>query len=85
MNMLRFHAIRWLSRSAVLTRIVKNYQALRVMWEREVRVNNASSLGSVAQLVHDTEAHKFLGSLTSMYDILYNQAEINKEFQYKVV
>ena len=85
MNMLKFHAIRWLSRSAVLTRIVKNYPALRVMWERETRLKNTQSDVSVSQLVHDTETHKFLGSLYSICDILYQQAEINTEFQRKVV
>jgi len=85
MGMLKFHAIRWLSKSAVLTRIIKNYPALCVMWEREVSDKNLNADHTVLELVHDTETHKFLGSLTSVCDVLYQQAEINKEFQHEVV
>jgi len=83
--MLKFHAVQWLSKSAVLTRIIKNYPALRVMWEREVSDKNLNADHTVSELVHDTENHKFLGSLTSVCDVLYSQAEINKEFQHEVV
>ena len=76
LNMIRFHQVRWLSRASVLTRIVTNYPALRVMWEREAKGND-----SVRELVQDVETHTFLGSLTGITDILYQQAEVNKEFQ----
>ena len=94
LGMLKFHAVRWLSRSNALSRIIVNYVALRRLWEIPTSGGTSratddecspSEASKLQTLQKETSTHKFLGSLACCHDILYQQAEVNRYFQRDVI
>jgi hypothetical protein len=91
MCMVKFHAIRWLSRASVLTRLVSSYGSLRVQWDRHMgrlaqdtrMQTEPAGLCRLSDIIQATETHKYIGSLAGIHDVLYQQAEVNKAFQAK--
>jgi hypothetical protein len=87
LSMLKFHRVRWLSRAAVLQRILDNYAALRTQWERDIKKLSSvpghrdEVMTNLEEVLEMTDNHKFLGALSCSLDILHQQSCVNRVFQ----
>jgi hypothetical protein len=94
MTIVKFHAIRWLSRASVLVRLVYNYAALREQWDRDLqqlkekskhKESDPEGAKVVLNIIREVETHKWVGSLAVMTDMVVQQSVVNQIFQKDVV
>lgn len=95
LGMLKFHQIRWLSKSDAISRCFFNYCPLRRLFESETvvcEINKKDQDGKLPGedsklmvLLKEIPCHKFLGSMAAVLDITNQQAEVNRKFQKDIV